>query len=204
MSSFQIYYVYNHRTIQKVAKYGVNLDISVQRGDKTIDEVYNEIKSDKNFCREEVSISYNHFLGIITNNITLYAVLDDKITGVLSFEFNIKDGKNVIMFEGICSPKIYTGQGIGQELINTLIRIGKDNNFKYIFLECKGDIMKYYRNKFGFEIIEQRQAYNDDDDDDDDDKLYYYMRLDLSKLSGGKMKKKRILFTRKRRKLRKI
>jgi len=64
--------------------------------------------------------------------------------------------------------------------------------------------MKYYRNKFGFEIIEQRQAYNDDDDDDDDDKLYYYMRLDLSKLSGGKMKKKRILFTRKRRKLRKI
>jgi len=130
MSSFQIYYVYNHRTIQKVAKYGVNLDISVQRGDKTIDEVYNEIKSDKNFCREEVSISYNHFLGIITNNITLYAVLDDKITGVLSFEFNIKDGKNVIMFEGICSPKIYTGQGIGQELINTLIRIGKDNNFR--------------------------------------------------------------------------
>jgi len=211
MSSFQIYYVYNDRTIQKVEKYGVNLDISVRRGDKTIDEVYNEINSDKKFCREETSISYKHFLGIIRNNITLYAVLDGKIAGALSFEFNIKDGNNVIMFEGICSPEIYSGQGVGLELINTLISIGKLNDFKYIFLECKGNIMKYYRNKFGFEIIEQRANY--DSDDEEDTELYYYMRLDLSKVSGGKMKKKksikrknkkRVLSTRKRRKLRKI
>ena len=211
MSSFQIYYVYNDRTIQKVEKYGVNLDISVRRGDKTIDEVYNEINSDKKFCREETSISYKHFLGIIRNNITLYAVLDGKIAGALSFEFNIKDGNNVIMFEGICSPEIYSGQGVGLELINTLISIGKLNDFKYIFLECKGNIMKYYRNKFGFEIIEQRANY--DSDDEEDTELYNYMRLDLSKVSGGKMKKKksikrknkkRVLSTRKRRKLRKI
>lgn len=47
--------------------------------------------------------------------------------------------------------------------------------------------MKYYRDKFGFEIISQREVYDSDDEDDED--LYYDMRLDLSKVSGGKMKK---------------
>lgn len=218
MSNIQIYYVCTDRVKKNTAKYGVDLDMSIRTGDKTLDQVYNEIKADPNFCREEISISYTHFLSIIRNDVTLYADLDGKVAGALSFEFNIKDGRNVvIMFEGICSPEIYSGQGVGQELINTLIRIGKQNEIQYIFLECKGDIMKYYRDKFGFEIISQREVYDSDDEDDED--LYYDMRLDLSKVSGGKMKKryrkkhktikkntkaKRILSTRKRRKLRKF
>jgi len=215
MSIVQIYYVCSDGIKKNAEKYGVDLDISVRKGDKTLDEVYNEIKSDENFCREETSIRYSHFLSIIRYNITLYADLDGKVVGALSFVFNIKDGKNVIMFEGICSPAIYSGQGVGQELINTLIRIAKQNDIKYIFLECKGDIMKYYKNKFGFEIIEQHVTYDSDDEEDND--LYYYMRLDLSNVSGGKMKKryrkktikrnikrKRIISTRKRRKLRKF
>lgn len=217
MSSVRIYYVCPDRVIKNLPKYGVDLDISVRKGDKTLDEVYNEIRADPNFCREEVSIDYNHFLSIIRTDITLYADLDGKVAGALSFAFNKKDGEKVIMFEGICSPEIYSGQGVGQELINTLIRIGKQNDFKYIFLECKGDIMKYYRDKFGFEITTQRESYDSDDSDDEDDgQIYYRMRLDLSKVSGGKMKKryrksikrntkrKRILSTRKRRKLRKF
>ena len=218
MSGLQIYYVCTDRMKQNATKYGVDLDMSVRNGDKTLDQVYNEIKLDPNFCREEISINYKHFLSIIRSNITLYADLDGKVAGALSFLFNIKDGKSVIMFEGICSPEIYSGQGVGQELINTLIRIGKQNDIiRYIFLECKGDIMKYYRDKFGFEIIEQRQSY--DSDDEEDEELYYNMILDLTKVSGGKMKKKyrkkhktikkntkakRILSTRKRRKLRKF
>lgn len=209
MSIVQIYYVYNDKIKKKAERYGVDLDTSVRRGDKTIDEVYDEIKSDPKFCREETSIRYSHFLSIIRNNITLYADLDGKIAGALSFVFNIKDGNNVIMFEGICSPEIYTRQGVGQELINTLIRIGKQYDIKYIFLECRGDIMKYYR-KFGFEIMEKIVNY--DSDDEEDTEPYYYMKLDLSKVSGGKMKKKslkrknkkRVSSTRKRRKLRKI
>ena len=76
--------------------------------------------------------------------------------------------------------------------------------------------MKYYRDKFGFEITSQRESYDSDDSDDESDgQIYYRMRLDLSKVSGGKMKKryrkntkrntkrKRIISTRKRRKLRK-
>ena len=215
MSIVQIYYVCSDSIKKNAEKHGVDLDISIRKGDKTLNEVYNEIKSDESFCREETSIRYSHFLSIIRYNITLYADLDGKVVGALSFAFNEKDGKNVIMFEGICSPEIYSGQGVGQELINTLIRIGKQNDIKYIFLECKGDIMKYYKNKFGFEIIEQHIT--DDSDDEEDNELYYYMRLDLSNVSGGKTKKryrqktikknkkrKRIISTRKRRKLRKI
>lgn len=217
MSNIQIYYVCTDRVKKSMSNYGVDLDISVRYGDKTLEQVYNEIKSDKNFCREEMSISYTHFLSIIRNDITLYADLDGRVAGALSFVFNVKDGRNVIMFEGICSPEIYSGKGVGQELINTLIRIGKQNDISYIFLECKGDIMKYYRDKFGFEIISQRETY--DSDDENDEELYYDMRLDLSKISGGKMKKryrkkiktikrntrnKRTHSTRKRRKLRKF
>lgn len=210
MSIVQIYYVYNNNIKKKTERYGVDLDTSVRRGDKTINDVYEEIKSDPNFCRKEISIRYKYFLSIIRNDITLYADLDGKIAGALSFAFNVKDGDNVIMFGGICSPEIYSGQGVGQELINTLIRIGKQHDIKYIFLECRGDIMKYY-SKFGFEIIEQKVHY--DSDDEEDTELYYKMRLDLSKVSGGKMKKKkslkrkykkRISSTRKRRKLRKF
>lgn len=161
--------------------------MSIRTGDKIFDQVYNEINADPNFCRKETSISYTHFLSIIRNDITLYADLDGKVAGASCFEFNIKDERNVIMFEGICWPEIYYGQGVGQELINTLIRIGKQNEIQYIFLECKGDIIKYYRDKFGFEIISQREVYHSDHEDDED--LYYNMRLDLSKVSGGKMKK---------------
>lgn len=214
MSNIQIYYVCTDRIKKSIAKYGIDLDISIRTGNKTSEQVYNEIKADPNFCRKETSISYKHFLSIIRNDITLYADLDGRVAGALSFVFNIKDGRNVIIFEGICSPEIYSGQGVGQELINTLIKIGKQNDISYIFLECKGDIMKYYRDKFGFEIMSQRETY--DSDDEDDEELYYVMRLDLSKVSGGKMKKryrksikrntksKRVLSTRKRRKLRKF
>lgn len=44
--------------------------------------------------------------------------------------------------------------------------------------------MKYYKDKFGFEIISESEVYNSDDEDDED--LYYDMRLDLLKVSGEK------------------
>ena len=54
--------------------------------------------------------------------------------------------------------------------------------------------MNYYKNKFGFEITSTKMSYDDDDsdDEDDDDKQpYYFMRLDLSRVSGGKKKNKK-------------
>jgi len=191
MSVIQIYYVSSERVLKNMPKYGVDLDISVRMGNKTLDEVYNEIKRDPKFCRDEQSIDYTHFLSIIRNGITLYADLDGKVAGALSFAFNIKDREKVIMFEGICSPKIYSGQCVGQELINSLIRIGKLNDLKYIFLKCKGDIIKYYRDKFGFEVIDQSQIYDSDDSDDEGGEFYYDMRLDLTKVSGGNIKKRK-------------
>ena len=217
MSNIQIYYYCNDRIRDKLIKDGIDLDTTVPIGDKRIDEIYNEIKQDPYFCREEESISYSHFLGLLRNDINLYAGMDDKIVGALNFIFNFKDGENIINFNGICSPLKYSGQCIGEKLINTLIRIAKQNNIKYIYLSCKGDIMEYYRNKFRFEIIEEKKYYDSDEDsDDDEEKLSYYsMRLDLSKVSGGKIhkknkskkrniKNKKIVSTRKRRKLRKF
>jgi hypothetical protein len=201
MSSIQIYYVCPDRLKKNLLKQGIDLDISIRTGDKSLDQVYNEIKNDTYFCRDEVSINFKHFLGIIRNDITLYANLDDKIGGVLNFTFNEKDGERIIHFNGICSPIKYSGEGVGQELINTLIRIGKQNDIKYIYIECKGNIMKYYHDKFGFEIINTQTSY--DSDDEEDSTPYYYMRLDLSKVSGGN-KKNVLKKTNKRRKRRSV
>ena len=132
MSSIQIYYMCPDRVKKNLLKQGIDLDISIRTGDKSLDQVYNEIKNDTYFCRDEVSINFKHFLGIIRNDITLYANLDDKIGGALNFTFNEKDGERIIHFNCICSPTKYSGEGVGQELINTLIRIGKQNDIKYI------------------------------------------------------------------------
>ena len=197
MSNVQIYYLLPERLKKSLARMGIDLSMSVREGSLSINQLYTEISNNEEFCRDEKSINYKHFLSLIRDDITLYADLDGKVAGALSFAFNIKDGKNVIMFEGICSPEIYSGQGVGQELINTLIRIGKANDVKYIYLECKGSIMNYYRYKFGFEITSQRTSYDSDDSDDEDGgELYYNMRLDLSRVSGGKKKIKNKSFKR--------
>jgi predicted GNAT family acetyltransferase len=193
MSTVQIYYLYSDRLKKSLSK--INFDAIVNKGDMSLDELYNQIKKLPDFCRGEESIDYSYFLNLIASDINLYAVLDGNIAGVLSFMFNIKDGFNIINFNGICSPSKYSGQGVGQELIHTLIKIGKLNNIQYISLDCKGKIMNYYHDKFGFEIVSSHVSYEDDDDDSDEEdstkpkELYYLMRLNLSNVSGGKKKR---------------
>jgi len=211
MSTIQIYYLVPPQLKRNITEMGIDLDISVRQGNLTYENIKKQIKSEPYFCRDEESINYSHFLGLLGSDITLYAILDEKIVGVLSFMFLERDSNRLILLDGICSPLKYSGLGIGEELINTLIRIGKNNDIKYIDLECKGNIMKYYRDKFGFVVTNTTMSYDSDESDDDDAMPYYFMRLDLSKVNGGKKKKnksmkrnkrKRVLSTRKRRKLR--
>ena len=209
MSSVQIYYICSDRLKTILLDSGIDLDMSVRFGEKSMVQVYNEIKNDPYFCRGEESIDYKYFLGLIRSDITLYTELDGKVSGALNFVFNQKDGERIINFNGICSPIKYTGLGIGEKLINSLIRIAKQSNTKYIFLDCKGKIMEYYRDRFGFDVTKSKKVYDSDEEsnnesdneDDNNNKMYYFMRLDLSKVSGGYRKKKRGLKkTNKRRK----
>lgn len=213
MSNIQIYYLVPQQLKRNIDRMGVDLDISVRQGELTYENIKKQVKNDPYFCRDEESINYSHFIGLLSSDIILYAILDGKIVGILSFMFFERDSKRLILLDGICSPHKYSGYGIGEQLINTLIRIGKNNDIRYIELECKGSIMKYYRDKFGFEVTETKTSYDSDDSDDEDSIPYYFMSLDLSKVSGGKKKKnksmkrnkrKKVLSTRKRRKLRKF
>lgn len=190
MSNIQIYYLLPQQLKKSLDKMMIDLDISVRQGNITIQELYKQIKNDSEFCRNEESISYKHFLSLIYNDISLYAILEGKVVGALTFMFTEEDGEKIITFDGICSPIKYSGLGVGQELINTLIRIGKNNDIKYIFLECKGNLMNYYRDKFGFEVIGSKISYDSDDSDDEEGETYYNMRLDLSTISGGKKKRR--------------
>ncbi len=185
MSNIQIYYICSDSVKTNLLKSEINLDISIQLGDRSLDKIYDEIKNDPYFCRGEESISYNHFLSLIMNDISLYASLDGRVVGILNFMFLEKDGERIINFNGICCPVKCEGKCVGKKLIKTLIHIAKDTNTKYIYLVCKGDIMNYYRDKFGFEITRTKMSYDSDDDELGlyyDEGPYYFMRLDLSKV----------------------
>ena len=211
MSIVQIYYTYTDyldRYKTKLQNMNIDLDISLTRGDKTVQEIYESVDNDNLFCRDEKSISKKYLLSLIHSDIILYADIDDKVAGVLCFAFNKKDGDIFINFNGICSPSIYSRQHVGENLINSLITLAKVNDVKYIKLNCKGDVKNYYKNKFGFELIDTEYLY---DSDDDLTEPFYFMKLDLSK-SGGyrnrKLKKtnkrrKRKSFATRKRKIRK-
>jgi hypothetical protein len=186
MSNIQIYYVCPDSVKRNLLKLEINLDINIQLGDMYLDQIYDEIKNDPYFCRGEETISYNYFLSLIKNDITLYASLDDRVVGVLNFMFNEKDGERIINFNGICCPIKCKGQGIGKKLIKTLIMLAKQTNTKYIYLVCKGDIFKYYSDKFGFEITREKKSFDSDEDEPGlyyDEGPYYFMRLDLSQVT---------------------
>lgn len=182
MSYVQIYYLVPSHLTKSLERNDIDLDLDLRMGDKTFDEVYNEINSNPLFCRNEESITHEHFASSLRNDIVLYAKINDNIAGALTFTFNTRDGNEIIILNGICSPKNYSGTGVGEALINMLIRIGKTNNIKSIHLECRGDIAKYYR-KFGFVTTKEYKTY---DEDDDISYTYYFMMLDLSKVYGGR------------------
>lgn len=189
MSSIQIYYICSDSVQKTLFDSGINLDNTIQMGNRSLDQVYSEIKNDPYFCRGEESISYTHFLSLVRNDVNLYASLDDRIVGVLNFMFNEKDGERIINLNGICSPIKCSGKGVGKKLINTLILIGKQTNAKYIYLECKGEIVNYYSDKFGFEIISSKTSYDSDEKDDfeersyyDEEGAYHIMRLELEEV----------------------
>lgn len=186
MSNIQIYYICSDSVKKNLLKSEINLDISIQLGDRSLDQIYDQIKNDPYFCRGEASISYNHFLSLIKNDISLYASLDRRVVGILNFMFLEQDAERIINFNGICCPIKCAGKGVGKKLIKTLIHIAKDTNTKYIYLVCKGDVVNYYSNKFGFEIMSTKISYDSDEDNDEVGGLYYdegpyhFMRLDLS------------------------
>jgi hypothetical protein len=185
MSNIQIYYVCSDSVKKNILNSGIDLDKYIQIGDRSLDQIYNEIKNDPYFCRDEESISYDHFLSLIRNDISLYASLHGRVVGILNFTFNENDGERIINLNGICSPIKCSGKGVGKKLIKSLIILAKNNESKYIYLVCKGEIVKYYCNKFSFEIINTKMSYDSDEDEDSqslyyDKGSYYFMRLDLT------------------------
>lgn len=187
----EVFYLCSESLKRYLSKLNINLDASVPYGDKTLSDIYDEIKTNPQFCRDEKSIKYSYFLSILKNQIIIYTNVDDKLAGVLIFMFNEKDGKKIINFDAICSPSEYSSKGVGKLLINTLIKIGSDNNVSHIYLECNGYALRNYYSKFGFETINIETSYDSDDDEMDEPR--FIMRLDLSeKKIGGRNKKKSI------------
>jgi len=199
MSDIQIYYLIPTQLNRNLNKMNIDLSEILRTGDKKLQEVRNEIKIEPQFCRNEYGIDFNYLHSSIVSDISLYASLDGKIAGLLTFMFLDKDDNRYILLNGICSPAKYSRLGVGQELINTLIRIGKAFDVNYIKLKCKGDALMNYYKKFGFITTYIETIY--DEDDEDESYPQYDMQLNLSSVSGGKNNRK--TFKRKSRKSKK-
>ena len=192
MEVIQIYYLIPPQLNKNLARMSIDLTQMLRPGDKTMEQVRNEIKTEQNFCRDEYGIEFKYLYSSVVSDISLYASIDNKIAGLLTFMFVERGSDRYILLNGICSPEKYKDLGVGQELINTLIRIGKSSGVKYINLDCKGErLMNYYR-RFGF-IVTKSYTAEDSDDSDDEGDMHYRMTLDLSRITGGKKKKTRTL-----------
>jgi hypothetical protein len=178
MDDIQIYYAASENIIRNLTKQSIELDSVVRLGNKTTDELKTIITSSNKFCRDEKSITVKHLVNSLSSSVILYASRNEEVLGVLIFMFNEnRSREKFINFDGICSPEAFGGLGVGHNLIETLIRIGRFNGVSYI--------------KFGFEVSEQKTIYDSDAESDDEGESYYYMTLRLSTVSGGKKRRKR-------------
>jgi hypothetical protein len=75
-----IYYVPIHQNYYK----SLNID-GLQVGEKTIEQLKSEIRSNPDFCRDEKSIEKSDLISYLVNGIVFYVIKDNVLKGVIVF-----------------------------------------------------------------------------------------------------------------------
>jgi hypothetical protein len=174
-----IYYIKNRRS----EKYDMS---EFELGRKTIDEIKREIRSNKNFCRDEKSIETLDLISYLSSGITIYTLNEDgKLNGVLNFEINV----DIIKIEGLCVPP--PSSGLGTLLINSVKNFSRTNSINQIKLSCYDEnVLRFYlKNEFRLEKEPTRIEDSDEDSDDESEspKIRYDMIYIRTGETGGKI-----------------
>lgn len=159
---------------------------NIQKSEKSLNDIQQEILSIPNFCREETSISVYELKSYLVNGISFYTVdTNNIISGLVNFDVN----QTTINILGICVPGY--SQGIGTYLINAIKHFAKVNNLTRIKLTCYGELKMFYL-KQGFKIIDESVVYDSDEESDNDayTKTRYDMIYDMTNFIGGKKRRK--------------
>ena len=175
-----IFYVENAYT----SKYNMS-EFNV--GTKTINEIQSEIKTRKNFCRDEISILRKELVSYLGSGITLYVLNEDaSLLGVLNFDIN---GKYIII-NGICVPP--PSSKIGTNFLTSVKVFARINGIIQIKLSCYDEKVKEFYEKNEFRLEESHVF----EDEDGDDKIKFDM-LYVIESGGKKTKRKRTIKRRK-------
>jgi hypothetical protein len=182
------------------------LKLDINKGNLT--ELLNQVKNNKQFCREEDEndINYEYFIESIelNNDICLYIVDLDipdnfNIAGCCVFSIQDIDEKKSILIWGICvpnrSPKKY-----GTQILNKLKQFGKYSNINNIQLSAGKNYINFYK-KNNFVLL------NDEDEEDTSIPMIYQIKggKKNNKSIKRKIKKKnKIIINRKSRKSRNV
>jgi len=170
---------------------------SFELGGKTVTELRNIIAQHPEFCRDEKSIFKYELSSYLSDGITLYAMNDANVVGILNFDIN----GSVINIMGICVPPPSTG--VGTALIDAVKKFAKLNSIQQIRLTCYDSrVADFYRFKNGFRNMEDPKTMYDSDDEEE--KIKYDMMYLVTE-GGTRRKNKRgtIKINRKRNTMRK-
>jgi hypothetical protein len=181
-----IYYIDNRYS----HKY--NLQNIANKGNLNSKQLSTEIINNKNFCREELSITVSDLISYIFNGITLYIENNNQLKGVINFDINV----DTIIIYGLCVP--LPSIGVGSKLINCVKKFASLNNCKNIKLSCYGNVVDFYKRN-GFIVVSQNEfiddsdneSYNEyeyDNDNESEKKIKYNMIYTIN--YGGKKKNK--------------
>ena len=175
-----IYYVHIHQNYYK----SLNID-GLQVGEKTIEQLKSEIRSNPDFCRDEKSIEKSDLISYLVNGIVFYVIKDNVLKGVIVF--NINEG--TLKIDGLCVPP--PSSGFGTMLIDAVKLFAKKNSIRMIELTCYDDkVADFYSFKNGFRVVNKTKlSYGSDSDSDSDEeeKIRYEMLYIVSE--GGSKRK---------------
>ena len=96
------------------------------------------------------------------NHYVYVAILDERIIGSTSMIIEpkfIHDGGNVAHIEDVVVSKEHQGKGIGEMLINSLLKLAKENNCYKTILDCSDEVKMFYE-KIGFKRFSNCMRYD--------------------------------------------
>jgi hypothetical protein len=164
------------------------------KSDKSSKQLRSDMLAITNFCRDEGSITTQELSTYLDNGITVYALNNGILSGVIVFDVNI----NVVNIKGLCTPS--PSVGVGTLLMNTVKTFAELNKMNKIKLTCYGSVVDFYM-KNGFRIQNQSQiSYDSDYDSEDEGEQVTRYDMEYNVISGGKRKTRKTRKTRKNKK----
>ena len=124
-------------------------------------ESMDSLKQASNLDKEKAENILNKIISN-PNHYVYVAILDGRVVGsttmIIEPKF-IHGGGNVAHIEDVVVSKEHHGKGIGEMLMNSLLKLAKENNCYKTILDCSDEVKPFYE-KIGFKRFSNCMRYD--------------------------------------------